>query len=265
VYGANDAGYFGVIGAGDTGVFGTGKTYGVLGYGSSGPGVYGHAGDANDGVQGQSDASGNTGSLGGVTSGVAGFCFSDTLDNFGAGVAGYGEADNVAGVLAENVAGGWALRVIGPACSTDGWSQCSDIRYKTNVAPLENALEKALRLRGVSFDWKRDTGAARGFRAGRQIGFIAQEVEKVLPELVSADNHGCKSVAYANVVPVLAEAIKTQEQRLQAVEAENALLKSECAELRARLIRLDMLEARYARIKAWMETLAARRIVQERP
>ena len=69
-------------------------------------------------------------------------------------------------------------------------------------------------------------------------GFIAQEVEKVLPELVSTDTKGYKSVAYQNVVPVLVEAVKTQQKQyesdlaeIKAFQAENAALKRQLTEL----------------------------------
>jgi hypothetical protein len=102
-----------------------------------------------------------TGSLGGVTSGVVGFCFRDTLDNFGAGVAGYGEADNVAGVLAENVAGGWALRVIGPACSTDGWSQGA--RRGTENPRARQARDEHLGARPARRETRRSRGGGDPF------------------------------------------------------------------------------------------------------
>jgi len=94
-------------------------------------------------------------------------------------------------------------------------TQNSDVRWKKRIATLENALETILNLRGVTFAWK-DTGREQG----RQIGFIAQQVEKVLPELVATDENGYKSVAYANIVPVLVEAMKTQQKEIHALEAE---------------------------------------------
>jgi trimeric autotransporter adhesin len=107
----------------------------------------------------------------------------------------------------------------------------SDARWKTNITTLQNPLDLVLGLRGVTFDWKRDT-PGMNFMAGKQVGFIAQEVEKVLPELVSTDIKGYKAVAYANVVPVLVEAVKTLKKNNDAVHAENA-------ELKARLTALE--------------------------
>jgi hypothetical protein len=78
----------------------------------------------------------------------------------------------------------------------------SDINLKENVQTLPNALETVNRLRGVSFDWKKK-------HKGSSIGVIAQEVEKVFPELV--DEHalnGMKTVNYSALIGVLIEAVK---------------------------------------------------------
>jgi len=79
----------------------------------------------------------------------------------------------------------------------------SDERLKENIETIENALNKVSNMRGVYFDMKAKPGV-------RKVGLIAQEVEKVLPEVVSTDSEGdnIKSVAYANVVGLLVEAIK---------------------------------------------------------
>jgi len=75
----------------------------------------------------------------------------------------------------------------------------SDERLKENISTIEDALEKVNKLRGVEFDWK-DTGI-------HSLGFIAQEVEKVLPDLVK-EHDGIKSLAYGNMASLLLEAIK---------------------------------------------------------
>jgi len=81
----------------------------------------------------------------------------------------------------------------------------SDQRYKQNIQTLENALTKLQELRGVSFEWKAQD-------AENQIGLIAQEVERVFPELVSTDSEGYKSIAYGQLAAVLIEAVKEQQQ-----------------------------------------------------
>jgi hypothetical protein len=131
----------------------------------------------------------------------------------------------------------YKLRINGNVGATD-YDTLSDRRYKTNIHNFDNALDTILNLRGVTFEWKKDEFKNMNFTEGRRIGFIAQEVEKILPELVTTDENGYKAVAYANVVPVLVEAVKTlkqdndvKEKRLSTVEAENAELKKQLSEL----------------------------------
>lgn len=82
----------------------------------------------------------------------------------------------------------------------------SDARLKTNVETLTGSLDKVKGLRGVSFDWKATHVP--------DIGFLAQEVEEVLPELVNIDDAGTLSVKYSNIVAVLVEAIKEQQAQI---------------------------------------------------
>ncbi len=90
----------------------------------------------------------------------------------------------------------------------------SDIRYKKNIEPLENSLDKICKLRGVSYDWK-DNFPEKDFFKQRQIGVIAQEVEKEFPLLVATDNQGYKSVNYMRFAPILIEAIKEQQKIIE--------------------------------------------------
>ncbi len=88
----------------------------------------------------------------------------------------------------------------------------SDARKKTNVEPLHDALATVRRLRGVTFDWI-DPERARN---GRQIGFIAQEVEAIAPNLVKVGEDGSKFLNYQGVTPLLAEAIEEQQAQIDA-------------------------------------------------
>jgi hypothetical protein len=91
-------------------------------------------------------------------------------------------------------------------------TQSSDVRFKENVQNIRNPLDSILNLRGVTYNWKSELNQD----TRPQIGFIAQEVEQVLPELVSTDKDGYKSVSYTNAVPVLVEAIKEQQKQIEA-------------------------------------------------
>ncbi len=76
----------------------------------------------------------------------------------------------------------------------------SDIKLKSNIKLISNALDKVSSLRGITFN-RIDSGI-------KGTGVIAQEVETVLPEAVQTDEEGFKSVAYGNLVGLLIESIK---------------------------------------------------------
>ena len=89
----------------------------------------------------------------------------------------------------------------------------SDVRLKENIEVISDALDKVQQLRGVTFTRNDHEDKER-----RHAGVIAQEVEKVLPEVVTEDNEGIKNVAYGNMVGLLIEAIKEQQTRIVALE-----------------------------------------------
>lgn len=84
--------------------------------------------------------------------------------------------------------------------SFGGSRRRSDASFKKNIIPVDGALERVSKLRGVYFRWK--DGAP-----GRQVGVIAQDVKKVLPEAVSHDGRGYM-VDYSAMIPLLIEAVK---------------------------------------------------------
>jgi hypothetical protein len=121
----------------------------------------------------------------------------------------------------------YTFYVQGPAGGTGPWNSVSDGRLKTNVRPLEGALSKVLQLNGVTFNWKDEAY----HRPGENIGFIAQDLLKVLPQVVSGggtDEQGNEvyySVEYATLTPVLVEAIKEQQKMIEELKAEIEQLK----------------------------------------
>lgn len=94
----------------------------------------------------------------------------------------------------------------------------SDIRYKSNIKRLTGALDTVKRLKAVTYNYKGNERTS--------IGFIAQEVEPVLPEVVSTDADGFKSIGYANIVSLLSEAIKEQQVMIEQLKARIDILES---------------------------------------
>jgi putative lipoic acid-binding regulatory protein len=97
---------------------------------------------------------------------------------------------------------------------TGDLNSTSDIRYKKNIETIDNALEKVQSLRGVTFDWDHEDFNSDS----RATGVIAQDVEKVLPEAVRENEDGFKNVAYGNMVGLLIEAIKEQQEQIDALK-----------------------------------------------
>jgi len=104
-------------------------------------------------------------------------------------------------------------------CSNDVVAySTSDKRLKENIKPLDSALDKVMQISGVEFDWKKLTEKEKETihgNEGHDVGVIAQEVEEVLPEVVTQRDSGYKAVKYEKIVPLLIEAIKELKQEIQ--------------------------------------------------
>jgi len=124
------------------------------------------------------------------------------------------------------------LCVNGNVAYTGYIGACSDIRYKRDFIPITKPLASVLSLNGFYYYWKKDEFPQMQFNDERQLGFSAQEIERLFPEIVMTDANGYKSVDYGRLTPVLVEAIKeqhtlihSQEQRINDMEKEIAKLK----------------------------------------
>jgi hypothetical protein len=117
-----------------------------------------------------------------------------------------------------------AVVVNGKVKST-GINETSDGRLKKNITAIESALSKVLSLQGVTYDWRREEFPERNFLVGKQYGLIAQELERIIPELVDTDEEGWKSIEYSHLVPVLIEAIKEQQAIINAQQSELTSMK----------------------------------------
>ena len=93
----------------------------------------------------------------------------------------------------------------------------SDESAKINIKPLESSLEKVLRLQGVSFGWNSEVVPQRAKSQESSIGLIAQEVEKIIPEVVVEElieDNKLKTIEYGNLTGLLVEAIKEQQDQI---------------------------------------------------
>jgi len=93
----------------------------------------------------------------------------------------------------------------------------SDIRLKENIQPIENALEKVNQISGNTYDWKEGYDEIHSHK-GNDIGVIAQEVEAILPQIVTNRDNGFKAVQYEKIIPLLIEAIKELSSKIDRLE-----------------------------------------------
>lgn len=104
------------------------------------------------------------------------------------------------------------LQVIGTAAATT-FNSTSDIRLKKDVKRIDNALAKIAELSGYTFTFKADDR--------KSVGLIAQEVEKIYPELVDTDDQDNKSLAYGNLIALLLEGIKELSKQIEELKNAN--------------------------------------------
>jgi hypothetical protein len=149
----------------------------------------------------------------------------------------------------------WAFYSSGDSYATGFW-QSSDERLKKNIIPVENAIDRLMQLKPRSYDFKTDEYDFMHLPAGKQYGFIAQELEKVFPEMVreieqpksetkekdgqpqqetADETFTFKGVNYQMMIPVLTEAIQEQQKQIEALKAElDQLKKSNDVEMQGR-------------------------------
>ncbi|OFX17875.1 MAG: hypothetical protein A2033_18285 [Bacteroidetes bacterium GWA2_31_9] len=153
-----------------------------------------------------------------------------------------------AGFTFRNNADGDIFRVNndGSAWLQGSLTQNSDKRLKTNIKPLQNSLSNVMQLQGVNYYWNQEKFPERSFSDKLQIGVIAQDIEKIYPELVSTDDKGYKSVNYTQLTPVLIEAIKelkgiidNQNTEIQNLKADNSSLKATSTNYEIRLKKIE--------------------------
>ncbi len=141
----------------------------------------------------------------------------------------YGEFDNHRVVINGNNTDNtlnYTFYVNGRGGGSYSWNSLSDGRLKANIVTIPNALQKVMELRGVNFNWKDES-----YEKGIQIGFIAQEVQKILPEVVDYNNDRY-SMQYAPITALLVEAMKEQQEQINKLTEENQSLKDQVSEFK---------------------------------
>ena len=139
------------------------------------------------------------------------------------------------GLYVSGPPGGIAGYFEGNVEATGSITHGSDRRWKKDITTIDNALDKALNLEGVFYKWNRSDYPEKSFEETRQIGFIAQDVEKVLPEVVRSNKDGYKSIDYSKVSVLLLEALRSQQEQIN--ELQEALENLQSSLSKAHLIK----------------------------
>ena len=138
------------------------------------------------------------------------------------------------------------LHVNGTVAGVGPYVNLSDLRYKRDIHAIKGALSKVRSLRGVTFDWRREEFPHLDFATGRSVGFVAQEVERVVPEAVTRDAEGFRSVAYSHLTPVLVEAIKEQQAQIEnqqkLIETQQSEIELQGKLLKQQQIQIDLMK-----------------------
>lgn len=208
----------GITGTGTQGATGAQGTTGAGTQGATG--AQGVQGITGAGTQGATGAQGTTGASAGITS------YTNPADNrvitSVSSTTINGEADLTFNGTTLYING--ALGVGTSTPTTTGLIRAtndvvayysSDARLKDNIVPISNALSKLIKIGGYEFDWIPKVGIHEN--EGHDIGVIAQEIEKIIPEVVTTRENGYKAVKYEKIVPLLIEAIKEQQLQITAL------------------------------------------------
>jgi hypothetical protein len=129
----------------------------------------------------------------------------------------------------------YTLHVNGSVAGTSAYNNLSDKRFKDHIERIPNALEKILSLEGVFYHFKSDEFPERKFSNRREMGVVAQDVEKVFPEVVTKDKDGFRSVAYSMLIAPIIEAIKEMQASMM-----NLLKKINGSETKQNLINNEL-------------------------
>jgi hypothetical protein len=229
ILGNNSGSGYGVAGQIPSTAFGVAAVYGNNLRITAGHGVYGQGFNGTVGETNYGDGYG----IYGRNYGTTGF----GIGTYGMGFHGvYGQTTDVIN--------GWAgyftadVGSEGTGYAIGGWMLASDKRLKTNIVPIGNSLEKLSLINGKHYTIttkSKDSEGKINFKSKEQYGVIAQEIEAVFPEMVqekalfinSGDETKYKTVDYNQLVPVLLEAIKELNSKVNSLEKEIETLKSD--------------------------------------
>ncbi len=133
-----------------------------------------------------------------------------------------------------------------------GFFAFSDQRFKSNIQTIENPMERIMKMRGTSYIFNAP-GAEEGNAGVQQIGFIAQELEQVVPEAVAKGDDGIYSVNYGAITPLLVEGMKVQQAQIvtqeQKITEQQSQISTQQQQIASQQAQIDALKAEMASVK----------------
>ena len=138
--------------------------------------------------------------------------------------------------------------VNGTAGGNSAWSNSSDRRLKENIETIPNALDKVNQMRGVTFDWK------DGRKDGQEVGFIAQEIEDILPQVVDTTGE-YRTMQYAPITAVLVEATKELSDKNDQLEKEKVALATKVEQLETKVEQLETQNQRISDLETLVKAM----------
>ena len=163
--------------------------------------------------------SGNVGiTIDGASTSSCSICFADGTSST-ASIAGKIEYDHSSDVMEFRTVAVTRMALNSSSLTVSGdivaYGSPSDKRLKENIKPIKNPLGKIKKLKGVTFDWKQSNSI---LDIKEDYGFIAQDVQKIIPELVRKNENELLSMRHQGIIPILVEAIKELEARVKELE-----------------------------------------------
>ncbi|MGD1845518.1 MAG: tail fiber domain-containing protein [Salibacteraceae bacterium] len=163
----------------------------------------------------------------------------------------------------------YQFTIRGSGLASGGMWVNSDARYKQNIQTIGNAMDLIGQLRGTTYTMDRENFPDRNFNEGLQYGFIAQELQEVMPTMVKEDQDGYLAVNYDAMVPVLVEGMKEQQDQLEVqkatIDEQNAVIENQNADLNAAKLANEELTNQVQEQQAVLEQqdLAIRQLQQD--
>jgi len=131
----------------------------------------------------------------------------------------------------------------------------SDRRFKKGIAPISNSLDKIKKIKGFNYEYNQEAFKSRAFPEGKTMGFLAQNLKEVVPEVVKTANDGYMAVNYDGIVALLVEGVNEQQKMIEEQQAELLEMKAELQAQQRNNEETAQLKAELEELKAAVQSI----------